>query len=401
VHICPPGKVIAVEATSTTRSADPPAIAPVAPVITSGPRHGAHGQQGPTVTRPVFRFIQLLRGLAALMVVAHHATIMLADRNHLPIANWINGSSGVDIFFIISGFVMTVSSAPLLGARHPGRTFLARRLERVVPMYWLVTTVKVALLALIPALGLNALGSPGQILCSYLFIPALNPEHLFEPVVVVGWTLNFEMAFYLLFALALALRRPPLWILAAPLLWFGLWTMFRPAIGPVWLQFFQNSLVLEFLFGVLLALALRWIRHIPWPVGLLLLAAGIVPLFTWLPRNPLTFMLERGLVWGLPALTVVLGAVVLEPRWGARSPRWALELGNASYSIYLVHTLVLPGIGLLLARVQHPHRHEIGFGLSVAILLSTVAGVLVYRLVELPLTNWFKAGRRTAVPARA
>jgi len=97
-----------------------------------------HLQDGPTASRPTYRLIQVLRAIAALMVVLHHAFLMLRDRNGLGYGNWINGGAGVDIFFVISGFVMTVSSAPLHSSRHPAWTFLAWRLERIVPMYWLV-----------------------------------------------------------------------------------------------------------------------------------------------------------------------------------------------------------------------------------------------------------------------
>jgi len=100
-----------------------------------------HLQDGPTASRPTYFLIQVLRAIAALMVVVFHTTTMLADRNALPVREWVNGASGVDIFFVISGFVMTVSSAPLRKSRHPARTFMARRIERIVPMYWLVTTL--------------------------------------------------------------------------------------------------------------------------------------------------------------------------------------------------------------------------------------------------------------------
>ncbi len=353
-------------------------------------------QAGPTAVRPTFRLIQILRALAALMVVAHHATIMLNQRNHLAIGNWRNGACGVDIFFVISGFVMTVSSAPLRSAPHPARTFLARRLERVVPLYWLVTTAKVAVLLLIPTLGFNSMGSLSHIVGSYFFIPSLNPEFALEPVVVVGWTLNFEMAFYVLFALALALRTRPLWVLAPPLLGLSLWRLFHNPLGPPPLVFFENTLLLEFLFGVLLGYALPWMRRLPWGGGLALMTVGLLPLFLWPEPGVLA---ARGLFWGLPALAVVAGALSLESRWGSRSPRWALALGDASYSIYLIHTFALPAMGLLLAHIQHPSALEIPSALVAVVVFSTLAGLLTYRLVEQPITGWFKGRRRTAIPA--
>lgn len=356
---------------------------------------GEHGQAGPTASRPTFRLIQALRAVAALMVVAHHATIMLGERNHLPIGNWFNGASGVDLFFVISGFVMTISSAPLRSVAHPARTFLARRLERVVPLYWLVTTAKVAVLLLVPALGLNAIGNARYVLDSYLFVASYNPEGALEPVVVVGWTLNYEMGFYLLFAAALLLRRRWLWVVLPSLLGLAMWRMMHVPVGPVPLQFFQNTLLLEFLFGTLLGVGVQWVRRVPWGVGLVLAASGFLPLLLW--PAPM-FSVERGVLWGVPALAVVAGAISLEARWGAHTPRWFLALGDASYSIYLSHTFALPAIGLLLGHMRQGGAGEVPLALLGVVVCATVAGELVYRWVERPMTRWFKGRRRTAVP---
>ena len=356
---------------------------------------GQHGQGGPTATRPALRLVQILRAVAALMVVAHHATIMLAERNHLPVGTWLNGASGVDLFFVISGLVMTISSAPLRSTPHPARTFLARRIERVVPLYWLVTTIKVAVLLLVPVLGLNAMGSWTHVVASYLFIPSYNPHLAMEPVVVVGWTLNYEMAFYGLFALALAWRARPLWIIAPPLVGLALWRVLHGPSGPVALEFFESTLPLEFLLGVLLGLALPHVRRLASLPSLGAVLFGLAVLLFW--REP-NFSVWRGLQWGLPALAVVAGAVGMEGSWGPRSPRWMLELGDASYSIYLVHTFALPAAGLLLSRWLHLSRGQVFVSLAISMLLSVAAGELTYRLLERPLTSWFKGRRPTAVP---
>ncbi len=357
---------------------------------------GQHGQAGPTASRPTYRLIQILRAVAALMVVTHHATIMLAQRNHLAIPTWINGESGVDLFFVISGFVMTISAVPLRESSHPARTFLARRIERVVPMYWLITTFKVVALILVPVLGFNAMGTPEHVISSYLFFPSYNPEHALEPVVVVGWTLNFEMAFYFLFALPLAIRAKPVWVIAPPIVALAAWRLIRGPEGPVALEFFESTLPLEFLYGVLLGLALPYVRRLPWLAGLAALLAGFAPLLLW--RDP-GLSPWRGLLWGLPALAVVAGALVMESHWGRRSPRWMLELGDASYSVYLAHTFSLPAVGLLLSQFRGAWAQTVMIALPFAVLLSTAAGELAYRAVERPLTQWFKGRRRTAIPA--
>lgn len=348
--------------------------------------------------KPTFRLIQVLRGIAALMVVAHHTSILLFQRDRLPVRTWMQGSAGVDIFFVISGFVMTISSAPLRHAIAPARTFLSRRLERIVPMYWLVTTVKVIVILLAPALALNGLGGIHHVLTSYLFFPSVSAEGRLEPVVVVGWTLNYEMAFYLLFAGALALRWRP-WVACAPVLAMLPLLFFAPLrwllLLPLPSIFYIQTVLWEFLFGMLLGAGIGWARRLPWGWGAVLLTGGFALLLTQdLPGTSFW----RGLLWGGPALAVVAGAVSLERRWGARSPRWALEMGDASYSIYLVHTLTLPFLGVLLLRWPHGWRREIALAFCVAMVMSALSGEVVYRLVERPIMAWFRGRRRTAIP---
>ncbi len=356
-----------------------------------------HGQGGPTARKPVFFLIQVLRGFAALMVVAHHATILVLERLHLG-HNWVNGSSGVDLFFVISGFVMALSAQPLLRAPHPARTFLARRLERIVPMYWIVTAAKVAVLCLWPASATNNLGSWQHVVSSLLFLPSLSFHLLYEPVLVVGWSLNFEMAFYALFSVALLLRKKPLWIVGPPLLLAGGCALAGVLAPCTWALFYQNSILLEFLGGMLLAGSLAHLRRVPWQLGLTLVVAGLLPLLFYLTGWVIT---RRGLIWGLPAMAVVAGVIAMEDRWGRRMPRWALKIGDASYSIYLVHTFVLPAIGLLLVHFRHSWRYEVKMVVVFCAVLSAGAGLLAYRWIERPINEWFKGRRRTAIPVTA
>ncbi len=358
------------------------------------PSEDEHGQEGPTATRPVFLLIQVLRGLAALMVVAHHSSLLVLDRLHLGY-NWVNGASGVDIFFVISGFVMTISSFPLRGAPHPSRTFLARRLERIVPMYWIVTLAKVATLLLWPESGKNDIGDWQHVVSSLLFLPSLSVHVLQDPILLVGWSLNFEMAFYLLFALALLLRKPPVWVVGLPLVVAAMADLFGPPATQPWVFYYRRSMLLEFAGGMLLATVLPQLRKVPWwaALGMMLVALR----WLWVFREG-TILSMRGLVWGVPAMAIVGGALSLEARWGRRMPRWVLRIGDASYSIYLVHTFVLPAVGLLLVHLRHSWRYEVTMLIAISVALSSLAGVLAYEGIERPINNWFKGRRRTAVP---
>lgn len=350
-----------------------------------------HLQDGPTASRPTYRLIQVLRAIAALMVVLHHAFLMLRDRDGLGYGNWINGGAGVDIFFVISGFVMTVSSAPLWHARHPARTFLARRLERIVPMYWLATTAKVLLALMAPALAMNGLGTRWHVIASYLFLPSGS-----EPVVVVGWTLIYEMAFYVLFAIVLAMGWPLLKTLGPALVVLALLHLIPHLLLPAMLGWYSNTIVLDFLYGILLALGLRWVVRMPKELAFPLGIAGFAVLLNWAEPN-ISFW--RGVFWGVPAAAVVAAALALERPWGAKTPRWVLELGDASYSIYLVHVFVLPLFGVMLLRMGTHWPGVVPVSLTLLVLLSTLAGEVVYRGIERPMMQWFKGRRRTAIPA--
>jgi exopolysaccharide production protein ExoZ len=351
-----------------------------------------HLQDGPTA-RSTYRFVQVLRAVAAIMVVLHHSTILLRERDGIG-HNWINGASGVDIFFVISGFVMTLSSAPLLNVRHPARIFLARRIERIVPLYWLVTTIKVVTVLAVPAVAINALGTPWHIFSSYFMLPSAG----YEPVILAGWTLNFEMAFYVLFAIALATRLSLLKVIAPVLLVVAFLAGMSPHRDSHTLPFYANTMVLEFLFGILLAKTLPHARRLSQPVACLFIIIGFLVLLLWAYPN---FTLYRGILWGVPALAIVWAAIALEYRWGYLAPGWMLELGDASYSIYLTHGLVLPVVGMAMVHGttrSDPVRWAILFAIVV---LCVISGELTYRFIELPITRWFKGRRKTAIHAHA
>jgi len=353
-------------------------------------------QDGPAADRRTYFLIQALRAVAALIVVAHHAVIMLVERNHLSIHYWPVGSSGVDIFFVISGFVMTISSDPLRRARHPARVFMARRLERIVPLYWLMTTLKIAMVLAAPGLAINALGGWRHVADSYLFTPGLFAHGGRDPVVVVGWTLDYEMAFYVLFAIALAARASLLKVVAPVLIVAALLAPLV-AMHPIpMLAVYCQPIVLEFLFGILLARAVqRWGAPPVW-LSVVLLMAGFGVLFgvSWQ-----TISVWRVIFWGLPAWAIVTGAVGLERKFGALMPRWILALGDASYSVYLVHTFVLPFIGVTLAHIGQGWPGVVPAVIAMSVCLSALAGWILYWLLESRIVEYFKGRRVTALPA--
>jgi len=354
----------------------------------SGPERSAEARKN-------YYGVQALRALAAALVVVHHSISMslmwVVRRPGAPY--WTNGAAGVDIFFVISGFVMAISVPGLAGKRNKAGVFLWRRFTRIVPLYWAALTVRLAQLLLAPAQDPTL--TPWRVVASYLFIPAKNGKGEVFPIVVAGWTLNYEVFFYLLFAAALAFDISPLAFLAPCLTALALAGMART---PAWPDFtaLASTLVLEFLFGVVLAhFATR--RKLPGAaMGWLLLAGGLVALLLVPEAHaPLGF-----LAWGAPAAAIVTGAVALEDQLGSRVPRWLLAAGEASYALYLSHTFILPYVINGIRGVHMTGAPALATAIVLGLAVTFPAALLIHRHIELPLMHFFKKRRtRPADPA--
>jgi peptidoglycan/LPS O-acetylase OafA/YrhL len=153
-----------------------------------------------------YRGIQVLRLVAAALVVVTHSTLYAHERLDRSSPVWQGGVIGVDIFFVISGFVIMASSRRLIGRPDGVREFALRRLVRILPMYWLATTLSIVIQLVTPSAVLHSTLTVWLIVSSYLLLPATSSTGNVEPVLGVGWTLLFEMFFYAVFAVAMLLR---------------------------------------------------------------------------------------------------------------------------------------------------------------------------------------------------
>ena len=339
-----------------------------------------------------FRLIQVLRAVAALMVVGHHATILLEQRLHRTGLLWLGGAAGVDLFFVISGLVMTLSTQRIEQSARGAWTFLKRRLERIVPLYWIATSAKVLLALLLPALAVNAIGTPWHVLASYLFIPSLSPARTLEPVLIVGWTLEIELMFYLLYAASFLLRCSPWWTVTPVFAFLACARLGTVAPGSK-LLVWGSTLNGEFLWGMALGAGVLRGRFLaPWLSLLFVLIGAALLLAPW--SFPEAW---RSLTWGLPAAAIVAGALGLEATVGRAIPAFAQRLGDASYSLYLTHGFVLPllGAGFFLD-LLNPGSVTATI-LVLALMLSSACGLACYQWLELPMLRWFHL-RRAATP---
>lgn len=310
--------------------------------------------------------IQYLRAFAALAVVVFHAAERTGE--HFAI-----GAAGVDVFFVISGFIMWVISD-----RRPmtPQGFLLDRIRRIAPSYWLVTSVMIAgaLVGLFPNLKLTG----AHILSSLFFIPAYSPSTgEIWPVLVQGWTLNFEMFFYILFAAALFLPRR--WRLVYLTAIFGsfflIGLVFKPA-SPV-LNTYTRSIILEFLGGVLLAEL--WIRR--WIAGTSL---GLAFVGASLVGFAMIFLIGADFnetICGPLAIALVYGMVSLEADGSIGRVPLLTYLGDASYSIYLWHTLAIS----LIVKAAGAAGLSATPTIVIAVIGGTILGTAAYEFVEKPL----------------
>ena len=316
--------------------------------------------------------------------------------------------AGVDLFFVISGFVMVFASRDLFGQKYGARLFLARRMARIVPLYWAATTLFLATMLLSPASLSSAAPSLAEIVKSYLFIPfARAGAEAIQPVYKLGWTLNYEMFFYAIFALCLFLPRQKavgavvgiLVILAGG----GLWWRQEPGA----IAFWSHPIVLEFGCGALLANArmngLRW----PGAACAALALAGVAGFAASVYFSVPAHGVLRPLVWGIPAALLIASAALGDSGWPqGRLAGLALLLGDASYSIYLVHPILIRVMRLVWDKSGASVTLNPWVFVGGVMLLIVMASVLVYRWFEKPATRWAQewpgVGRRVLpVPQKA
>jgi peptidoglycan/LPS O-acetylase OafA/YrhL len=338
--------------------------------------------------------VQALRGLAALLVVFVHLE-KLAQLAGLAPGVTVFGNSGVDVFFVISGLIMVVTTSGPKKQTPLG--FLRNRATRIVPLYWTITLVVFALALVAPALLQSTTADPLQLVKSLAFIPYARPDGAMHPVVFVGWTLNYEMAFYVIFAIGLMLPSRlaglalSITVLAAAAL---IGQVTHPA-NPV-LAFYTAPMICEFGAGMVLgALLVR--DRLPAARGWGLSAAAlcVLSIAIMLAGPWLWPSADRALMFGVPAVVIVGSALVAERAGLKLAAGWIQLLGAASYSIYLSHFFCtqvvvkaaekLIVLGPAVAWVLFP----------VAFVLVAIVGVIVHRKVELPLTD---LARRAIAP---
>lgn len=327
--------------------------------------------------------------MAALLVVCDHAAQDFVRKAggiaDIGLGGYL-GDLGVAAFFVISGFVMIYAHGKDFGVPGTPATFYARRINRIVPIYWLIT-IGYALYLTHQHRGPTIMATIG----SMLFVPFQGAGDAYgHPVLGQGWTLNYEVIFYLVFGAALLLRR-------------GVWLVFAIFIAWVGLQsagllgennpaaFWGRGIVLYFLGGIAIGLLKQQVStglefHATLLAAAAVLAIAVAAAILAGPGAPVAILLEV-----IAALaSVALCAWAAETRQTSPIRTIAKALGDATYSIYLTHTLVIGPAAAFVGR----HAPHLPFAAFATIMLAccSIVGLLAYRFVERPLMKiWGRA----------
>jgi peptidoglycan/LPS O-acetylase OafA/YrhL len=331
--------------------------------------------------------IQALRAVAALMVLVGHATTTLIFEQKAALPNFSVGPFGVDLFFVISGFVMVYSSERLFGQPGAPRKFFARRLARIVPLYWAITSIFIWFV--VPYASTKA------VLGSYLFAPHVPPE---APLLFVGWTLIYEMFFYSVFAVALLAKRR-LVVVAGASAFLILFVVLGPAPNVASVGFYAppashsfaylaDPIIVEFVFGMVIALAYRAGIRVSLQVTLLSIVFAVVWYSLTVPAIP------RQYSCGLTAALIVAGmslSSIPSPK-GGRTIGGIVFLGDISYALYLTHTLAFVFLAYVAAAfgvkpIDHVWPYA-GAMLVAALLIAAATHLLFEKPVTKSLQKW-------------
>jgi peptidoglycan/LPS O-acetylase OafA/YrhL len=313
--------------------------------------------------------IQALRAVAANMVVASHICGALAGRYPGlvdPNALDFLGFSGVHCFFIISGFIM---ARAVNGA--DWRVFAVARVSRIYPIYWVYVLATIAFY-IVWQIGFPA---ADRILPSLLLYPSNSQQ-----IVPVAWSLVYEIYFYFIVTLIIASRTP---LRSALITWaLGVATLTTFHHESALLNVVASPLALEFIVGCFIAIVCtpRWAKT-SLVAGIVMLTGGIV-FYTF--SRPSGLAIELTLL-AAPFALIVYGLVGTEAGHKINFPRWTIALGDASYSTYLSHYMVIPVILLIALRLVP----SLPWYVTAVICLGAAnAWALVsFRYVERPLLN--------------
>ncbi|MEZ0539181.1 acyltransferase family protein [Fibrella arboris] len=343
--------------------------------------------------RQQLQTIQAVRGVAALVVVAFHLTQFVDGRygEALWFGLFERGFAGVDLFFVISGFVIVYTSQAYIGKPATLRTYLTKRAIRVYPIYWLTILIMTTLMAVSLWLRPDGMGKVITERWPGIDTILLTPHH--HALNIVSWSLSHELFFYLLFACLIVSRK--LWVIPA---FFLAGTLYMALTKQeyvdgqctIWEYFWFNPLNAEFALGALAGYGFTHYKANKWE-GISAALLGTLWLYSF-GDTPNEFFGERLLHYGVASLLMLIAVLTYEYLRRPTVPQWIISTGDASYLIYLIHTPLLLLFTRLLTRF-FPAYSPIAIPLACLALVSVVAylSIVTHRVIEKPLMRYLSA----------
>lgn len=336
--------------------------------------------------------IQLLRGIASILVVLLHITINYNENTGQRFLFDIFrfGGSGVDIFFVLSGFIITYSNLRYLAQPSSVGKFLKRRFIRIFPIYWIIITVFLMLQLALPAFYKSHFDTGlANVLQTYLLLPG----HVM--INGVSWSLTNELFFYLLFSLALLIPNKKIcfYLMTVYFLFLIAYALISPATmnGNPYKEFVLFPMNIEFFLGVFIVLIINRISK-NWIYPLLITGIALFVAGSLLSNSDfavvsssLHIALNRVLLFGFPSFLIILAVVKLEFSKTVNVHSVFVHLGDASYSIYLIHLPIVAAFFKIV--VKFNINNTVLLSLCSFVLLITVcaAGIFIYHKIEKPL----------------
>lgn len=352
-------------------------------------------------------FLQAFRGISALMVTVLHIRIHQNNPPSNSLYDWLfaPGAAGVDLFFIISGFIMVYTTRDNDGSFQYFYSYMVKRISRIVPVYMVLTLIYwMAMLIASDVVGSEFGYGLKDVIKSLLFYP-LNvvsgePPNLGAAVLYPGWTLNYEMYFYLVFGASLLFRK---------MRWLALtgWIVFTLIVLPLlkggvpvldanlsygwgsYLNLLTSPMIWEFFAGVLIGLVYfsRFeIRNVQYVVFLRALALAFT---AWWILGNVTWGNGLG-KWGVPLVLLVLVFSITEKTFPVKIPKVIIWMGNISFSLYLIHPIVLgPTFNILWESGFRASIRDVSF-VAPMLVLSIAAAHISHKYLEVRLSNWVR-----------
>lgn len=335
--------------------------------------------------------LQVYRGIGALLVVLFHLNDMSIQRlNKDTFFNLFEaGWSGVDYFFVLSGFIMVYVHRSAIAQPEQLKSFLVKRTVRIYPIYWIITLIVLAFFLVVPGFANNQDLNIQHIFVSLLLLPQND-----KPILDVGWTLTYELFFYLLFSLAIWFKPK----YSVPILssWLFVTLLhYLKAINFGGEAFLLNvvfgNMNLEFVLGCLAGyMVIKFRSKIIQNRWILFGAANLGYLVLLVISATTKLEFDRISTFGVLAALLIVGSAAIDLNDSPKVPKILTYLGDASYSIFLIHSPIVSAITKVLQKANLGKYFDAFFAPALVLLITVVVGCLFYSLIEKPLTVYLR-----------